>query len=70
MCCAACVKLIRSCKCVFFSNFLRPEPRNIGGAKILNEIKEVNQIVVLFGAVFIPCSSEMWEIDDEMGAAH
>ena len=66
---AACVKLIRSCKCVFFSNFLRPEPRRFGGAKNLNEINEVNEIALLFGGVFIPRSVKMWEIDEEMTAA-
>ena len=50
---AACVKLIRSCKYVFFSDFLRPEPRRYGGAKIFNEINRVNKSVLLFGAVFI-----------------
>ena len=68
MICAACVKLIRSCKCVFFADFPRPETQRFGGTKNLNEINEANQIVVLFGAVFIACSTEMWEIDDEMGS--
>ena len=70
MICAARVKFIRSCKCVFFSDFPRPEPQRFGGAKNLNEINEANKSVVLFGAVFIPYSTEVWEIDDEMAAAH
>ncbi len=65
---AACVKLIRSCKCVFFSDFLRPEPRCIGGAKILNEINGLNESVFLFGAVFSPCSNGKWDLDDELRA--
>ncbi len=64
---AACVKLIRSCQCVFFSDFLRPEPRSIGGAKILNEINGVNKIAVLFGAVFIPRCLYACDLDDEIG---
>ena len=67
---AACVKLIRSCKCVFFADFSRPKPQRFGGAKNLNEINGVNKSALLFGAVFIACSIEMWEIDDEMAAAH
>jgi hypothetical protein len=70
MICAACVKFIRSCKCVFFSDFPRPEPQRFGGAKNLNEINVANQIAVLFGAVFILCSTEVWEIDDEIAEVH
>lgn len=66
---AACVKFIRSCKCVFFAVFLRPITQRFGGANFLNEINGVNKSVVLFGAVFIPCSTEMWEIDDKKGTA-
>ncbi len=64
---AACVKLIRSCKCVFFCDFLRPEPRSVGGAKFLNEINGVNESVFLFGAVFIPRCLYAWDLDDEIG---
>ena len=69
MICAACVKCFLSCKCVLFAVLLRPEPRRFGGAKNLNEINEVNEIALLFGAVFISCSTDMWEIGDEMAAA-
>ena len=67
MICVACVKCFLSCKCVFFADFPRPEPRKVGGAKILNEINGVNKIAVLFGAVFIPRCLYAWDLDDEIG---